>query len=113
MMKTAVFALSAFLLMQATPLLAAPAPPAAPKAETVDSVKAGMKDEMAKLKASQKDQATKLRVQQKGERDKLKADQKQQVAKLKSDQKLRWQRFLAQVSINDTTKGSKTASANP
>jgi hypothetical protein len=112
-MKTAIFALCAFLLMQATPLLAAPSPPAAPKAETIDSVKAGMKDEMAKLKADQKQQGVKLRAQQKEQRDKLKSDQKQQVAKLKSDQKLRWQRFLAQVSINDTTKGSKTVSANP
>ena len=101
-MKTMIFALCAFLALQATPLLAAPSPPAAPKVETADSVKAGFKDEMVKLRAQQKDQSAKLRLQQKAERDKL-----------KSDQKIRWQRFLAQVSINDTAKATKTVSANP
>jgi len=101
-MKSLLCALCAVLLLQSAPLMAAPAPA---KAETADSVKASMKDEMDKLKAQQKDQ-----------RDKLKLEQRQQLAKLKLDQKLRWQKFQAQIAISDissaTAKISK-AVANP
>lgn len=114
MMKTTFLALCALLFLQAAPIMAAPA--TAPKVDTADSVKAGMKDETDKLKLQQKDQSAKLKAQQKEQRDKLKADHKQQLVKLKADQKARWQKFQAQTAINDSSTGlksGKTASANP
>ncbi len=109
-MKISTLALCALVLLPALPGQAA-AP--APKIETADSLKAGMKDEVDKLKLQQKDQ-----------RDKLKAEHKQQMAKLKTEQKYRWQRFKAGLAINDsasatqtsaavTQKAGKTASVNP
>ena len=101
-MKSILYALCAVLLLHTAPALAASQ---APKAETADSVKAAMKDEMDKLKAQQKDQ-----------RDKLKLEQHQQLAKLKLDQKLRWQKFQAQIAINDISSAAAKVNkptANP
>lgn len=92
-MKFLLTAFCALSLLAGAPVLAASAPA---KIETADSVKADMKDQMAKLKLSHKDQVAKLRAQQKDQLAKLKADQKQQVAKLKADQKVRWQKFQDQ-----------------
>ena len=92
-MKLLVTALCATLLLTGAPVLAASTPA---KTETADSVKADMKDQMAKLKLQHKDQVAKLRAQQKDQLGKLKTDQKQQVVKLKTDQKARWQKFQDQ-----------------
>ena len=107
-MKTLLFALCTALLLHGAPVLAAAGPTNAPKAETPQSVKAAMKDEIDKLKLQQKDQAGKLRVQQKDQRDKLKTEQKQQLVKLKADQKSRWQKFQAQLAANDSPTPSKS-----
>jgi len=98
-MKIFLGAFCAFLLLSSTPILAASSPA---KVETADSVKADMKDQMAKLKAQHKDQTAKLRTQQKDQLARLKADQKQQVAKLKADQKVRWQKFKEQEDSDDS-----------
>lgn len=103
-MKTLFTALCAVFLLTAVPTLAASTPP---KTETAESVKADMKDQMAKLKQQHKDQATKLRAQQKDQLAKLKADQKQQVAKLKADQKARWQKFQDQEEADDTPAATR------
>ena len=94
----------ALLLLTSTPILAASSPA---KIETADSVKADMKDQMAKLKAQHKDQTVKLRTQQKDQLARLKADQKQQVAKLKADQKVRWQKFKEQDDADETPVAAK------
>ena len=98
-MKIFLGAFCALLLLSSTPILAASSPA---KIETADSVKADMKDQMAKLKAQHKDQTAKLRTQQKDQLARLRADQKQQVAKLKADQKVRWQKFKEQDDADDT-----------
>lgn len=117
-MKTLMMMVCAALLLQGTPTLAANTPAPASKMETADSVKAAMKDETDKVKQQQKDQMGKLKAQQKEQRDKLKAEQKQQLVKLKVDQKARWQKFQAQLAINDSgsstiKSGKATATANP
>ena len=103
-MKIFLSAFCALLLLTSTPILAASSPA---KIETADSVKADMKDQMAKLKAQHKDQTAKLRGQQKDQLARLKADQKQQVAKLKADQKVRWQKFKEQDDADDTSAAVK------
>jgi hypothetical protein len=99
----------AALLLSSAPILAAATPV---KTETAESVKADMKDQMAKLKLQQKDQTAKLRTQQKEQLAKLKVDQKQQVAKLKADQKARWQKFKEQVADADDGAASAKRSRN-
>ena len=99
-MKTFLGVFCALLLLSGGPVLAAASPA---KVETADTVKADMKDQMAKLKLQQKDQTAKLRAQQKDQLARLKADQKQQVAKLKADQKVRWQKFKDQEDAADET----------
>ncbi|GEM_PF-4130820 len=108
-MKIFLSAFCALLLLSSTPILAASSPA---KVETADSVKADMKDQMAKLKAQHKDQTAKLRTQQKDQLARLKADQKQQVAKLKADQKVRWQKFKEQEDGDDTTTAVLKKSKN-
>jgi len=106
-MKTLFTLLCAAFLLTAAPTLAASAPA---KVETAESVKADMKDQLAKLKLQHKDQIAKLRAQQKDQLGKLKADQKQQVAKLKADQKARWQKFQDQEQADEapsTTRKGK------
>jgi hypothetical protein len=99
-MKVFLAAFCTLLLLTSAPVLAASSPA---KVETADSVKADMKDQMAKLRAQHKDQTAKLRAQQKEQLTRLKTDQKQQVAKLKADQKVRWQKFKEQDEADDTT----------
>ena len=103
-MKTLLTLFCAALLLTSAPILAASSPP---KTETAESVKADMKDQMAKLKQQHKDQTGKLRAQQKDQLVKLKADQKQQVAKLKADQKVRWQKFKDQEEADDSPAAHK------
>ena len=103
-MKTFLGAFCALLLLAGGPVLAASSPA---KVETADTVKADMKDQMAKLKLQQKDQTAKLRAQQKDQLARLKADQKQQVAKLKADQKVRWQKFEEQDDADETPVAAK------
>ena len=103
-MKTFLGIFCALLLLSSAPILAASSPA---KVETADTVKADMKDQMAKLKLQQKDQTAKLRVQQKDQLARLKADQKQQVAKLKADQKVRWQKFKEQDDADETPVAAK------
>lgn len=104
-MKTLFTLLCAAMLLTSTPILAASSPP---KTETAESVKADMKDQMAKLKQQHKDQTAKLRAQHKDQLAKLKADQKQQVAKLKADQKVRWEKFQDQEEADDAPAARKT-----
>ncbi len=117
-MKASIMIVCAALLLQGVPTLAANPPAPSAKMETADSVKASMKDETDKLKQQQKDQMGKLKAQQKEQRDKLKTDQKQQLVKLKVDQKARWQKFQAQLAVNDSgsstgRSGKGAATANP
>ena len=105
-MKTFLSVFCTLLLLTGGPIFAASSPA---KVETADTVKADMKDQMAKLHAQHKDQATKLRAQQKDQLVKLKVDQKQQVAKLKADQKVRWQKFQDQADSDETPVSAKKA----
>jgi len=105
-MKTFLGIFCALLLLSGGPILAAASPA---KVETADTVKADMKDQMAKLKQQHKDQTAKLRAQQKDQLAKLKVDQKQQVAKLKADQKVRWQKFQDQADSDETPVSAKKA----
>ena len=108
-MKTFLGLFCTLLLLTGGPVLAASAPA---RVETADSVKADMKDQMAKLKLQHKDQTAKLRAQQKDQLAKLKVDQKQQVAKLKADQKARWQKFKDQEDEADATPVSAKKAKN-
>jgi hypothetical protein len=103
-MKTFLGVFCTLLLLTGGPVLAASSPA---KVETADTVKADMKDQMAKLKLQHKDQTAKLRAQQKDQLAKLKVDQKQQVAKLKADQKVRWQKFKDQEDADETPVSAK------
>ena len=103
-MKTLLTLFCTALLLTTAPTFAASSPP---RIETADSVKADMKDQMAKLKQQHKDQAAKLRAVQKDQLAKLKTDQKQQVAKLKADQKVRWQKFKEQEETDETPVSAK------
>jgi len=58
-MKTFLGVFCTLLLLTGGPILAASSPP---KIETADTVKADMKDQMAKLKLQHKDQTAKLRA---------------------------------------------------
>lgn len=103
-MKTLLALFCAGMLLTSGPILAASSPP---KTETAESVKADMKDQLAKLKQQHKDQTAKLRAQHKDQLTKLKTDQKQQVAKLKADQKVRWQKFQDQEEADDAPAAHK------
>jgi len=106
LMKTFLGVFCTLLLLTGGPVFAAASPA---KVETADTIKADMKDQMAKLKLQQKDQIAKLRAQQKDQLVKLRVDQKQQVAKLKADQKARWQKFKDQEDADETPVSAKKA----